>query len=168
MKWRRVTHESSGISCEVGRLTWRQKPLLATMIGEAFSPMIEAQAENAGQDAQIAAVRKALVALDDEILRPIFQAKVRDVQGLEGVTTGEELLEGAPDMHFILWLLNELVTDATVSGEEGKASGSPSTSSSAPTGDSASPAPSTELEAGPMHSTAPEMKADVPSSSRVA
>jgi len=167
-KWRRVTHEDTGISCEVGRLTWRQRPLMAAMIGEAFAPIVAVQVDGASGEEQARSVRKALAAMDEETLAPIFETKVRAVEGLEGITTGRDLLDEAPDLGFVLWLLNQLVSDASASEEEGKASGSPSTSSSVETAAGDSPVPSTVPEGGPTHSTAPEMTAGKVSSTRVA
>jgi len=167
-KWRRVTHEGTGISCELGRLTWKQKPAVLMAIVDAMKPLAKAEAEGGDGDAQIAALRKALGALDEDVLGPIFEARVRSVEGLEDVSTGRELFDEAPDMHFLLWVLQQMVADASVSDGEGKVSGSPSTSSTEPTAAGGSPAPSTEPEGGPSHSTVTETRPGTASSSQVA
>lgn len=174
--WKTVTHEETGISCELGRLTWRQRPILAGVVAEVWGPVRELVDLETGQArkgvselAQARAVRNAVDSLDEATLKPIFDTKVRNVQGLgEGAMTGLELLEEAPSIEFIMWLVSEMVNEATPTEEEGKASDSPSTSSTGPTADSASPAESIEPAAGASPSTVTETQTEGGSSSRVA
>ena len=172
MKWRRITHEESGISCDVRNLTWRQKPLVAAMVAEVFGPTLELVGPDGKPEsgtspvAMAGALRQAVDKLDDTVLRPIFRERVQNVAGLEGVTTGEQLLEEAPDIRFILYMLNALLNESTVSDEEGKASGSPSTSSMEPTAGSGSRAPSTAPGDGASLSTAGAIPTGPPSYSK--
>lgn len=174
MEWRRVRHEPTGISCEIGRLNWREKPLVAATIADVFGPFLDffdrdgKLREGVTRSDEVKALRQCVETLDEQKLRPIFERKIRNVEGLEGVTSGAELYEEAPDMRFIIWLLHEMVGRSSLSEEEGKASGSPSTSSTGQTGNSGSPAPSTGPEGGPSPSTVPETQSASESSSQVA
>ena len=164
-KWQRVTHEGLGISLEIGRLSYSQKPQLAVMAADVLGPLL---AVGGGDEAgstlaqKSAALKEAFSKLDAELIGDVFEHKVRDVQGVETedgpVTTGKELLEVA-DQTILMWVLTSLVSANQLSDQEGKASGSPSISSTEATPSSISPAANTEPGDGATPSTVMETPA---------
>lgn len=195
-KWRRVTHEGTGISLEVGRLSYSQKPQLAVMVAEVMGPLMAVRGAGAGEKdgkaedgkaddltpAQMAqqaaalagksaALREAFSKMDPELIADVFEHKVRNVQELETedgpVTTGKELLD-VVDQTILMWVLTSLVSANQLSDQEGKASGSPSTSSSSATESSGSPAVSTAPADGATPSTAKETPTEGESSTQLA
>lgn len=122
--------------------------------------------ENAGEIGA-AAIDRVSKALDPEFLRRVFANYVQNVTGVQDETgartDGPVLLEFADD-DFLISVLLGLLNKGKVSAEEGKASGSPSTSGSEGTaGASASPATSTANAGGIAPSTATPTTANVPS-----
>jgi len=176
-KWRRVTHGETGISCEVGRLVYSQKPLLAAMIADVFGAVLSLRGEDGtaregvSVEETTAALRTAFGKLDGEMIEKMFRDKVRDVQGLETedgpVTTGVELLEVA-DQGLVMWALQEIVSSSDLSVDQGKAFASPSTLPPEKTLDSGSPAESTGSAGGATPSTAEATPTESESSSQVA
>lgn len=166
-KWQRVTHEGMGISLEIGRLSYSQKPQLAVMAADVLGPLL-AVGGGGGDEAgftlaqKSAALREAFSKLDAELIGDVFEHKVRDVQGVETedgpVTTGKELLELA-DQTILMWVLTSLVNANQLSDQEGKASGSPSTSNTEATPSSISPAANTVPGDGATPSTVMETPA---------
>jgi hypothetical protein len=176
-KWQRVTHEETGISCEVGRLTYSQKPLLAAMIADVFGVMAELRDEKGKAKGGVTltqttdSLRDAIGKLDGDMIERLFEHRVRNVEGLETedgvVKTGAELLELA-DQDILMWVIGEIAKHSNLSAKQGKASASPSTSLPETTPASDSPAESTESADGPSPSTAEETPTESASSSRVA
>lgn len=176
-KWRRVTHEGTGISCEVGRLLYSQKPLLVAMIADVFGAVSELRDEdgNPKKSATMAettvVLRNAFAKLDGEMVERLFRDRVRDVEGLETedgpVTSGLDLLALADD-ELVMWVLGEITKNSDLAENQGKALGSPSISSSEPTLDSDSPVKPIVNADGPSLSTVGETPVGTASSSQVA
>lgn len=179
-KWRRITDEETGISLEVGRLRYSERPRLASIWADIYGGLTEeARADEATLRARVAedpalairmmrVQREMIEKIDPEFVEKLFEKRVRGVEELETedgpVTSGPGFLELA-DERLIFWVLMELLTDGTVTEEEGKGSASPSTSQPPETGASVSAASSTDNGGGAMHSTAPPIPLGAPSSS---
>lgn len=165
-KWRTVTHEELGITVDLGRLNYLQLPRLSVMMANVVAPLapfqkgLSDEPEKSESPAVLAektaALKESAAGLDGELIEDVFQHKVRRVQGLETedgpINTGKELLEVA-DQVILMWVLTELVSGSQMSAEEGKASGSPSTSASEAPPVSVSPVVSTVPAAGVPPST---------------
>ena len=182
--WQRITDEVTGISCEIGRLTYLEKPEVAVLVGQVWGKIHRFQKEHGGSDGevdaskvspedQVTVLRDAYSALreKDDFVAGIFREKVRNVAELEdergSITTGERLKEVA-DEHILMWILGALLNRASLTDAEGKASGSPSTSSIPGTAASSSAASSTGAASGTTPSTAPAILPVKVSSSREA
>lgn len=181
-KWRRITYDG-GISLEVGRLRYSEKPALAAMAAEVFGARgdlpddIEAfKKEVLAKPSLALSLAKSasdmVSKIDPVLVDALFEHRVRNVQGVETedgpVKTGLELLE-LVDHQFIMWVLAELLSGGSVTEDEGKASGSPSTSPVEGTPVvSASDAASTASADGPSPSTVEPTPPEKASSSRVA
>jgi len=171
-KWRQVTNEDSGYSCEIGRLTYAEKPILSAMMAEVFSDVASLQG---GGDItplqQATAVRESFQRMDHGLLQRLFETRVRNIQEIETedgpVTTGAELFEVA-DQEILLWVCAEWVRGSSLSEAEGKVSESPSTSSLTGPRPSDSDAGSTASEDGSSPSTVPETAPATASSTQVA
>jgi len=176
-KWRRVTHEETGVSCEVGRLTYSQKPLLVAMMADVFGVVGGLRDEDGTPKAGItmsettATLRGAFAKLDIPMIENLFKHRVRNIEGLETeegpIKTGSELLEVVND-ELLMWVLGEITSNSELSEEQGKASGSLSTSPSETTPASDSPAESIVSEDGHSRSTVEGTSTGRASSSRVA
>lgn len=108
---------------------------------------------------------KFLAGTPPELIERFFADYVKDVEGVEDedgpVTTGPGLYQVA-DGELVMFVLSALRTHSSLTDEEGKGSGSSSTSVAPPrTADTSSAAPSTGVEGGPESSTATETPSGV-------
>lgn len=160
-KWSRITDPTTGISVEIGRLSYAEKPQLAAMLAAQFGIIQPLRVESTTAEERTAAVHAYFQAMDHDLVKAMFAVRVRAVQGVETedgpVTTGPQLLEIADD-HIIQWVLTELIRFSSMSVDEGKASRSPSTSSAGASGVSTSGAVPIASADGTTPSTVTEIQ----------
>lgn len=172
----KYTFKGEEISFELKHLTAFEERSVRAPVVRAMGAMDDLKTASEQQTGKIADVSAATLdkmnqSLSLEFTREVFEKYVRNVSGVcdeEGKprTDGAFLMEIADDA-FLWHILLRLLGNGKVSAEEGKASGSPSTSASvaAPASSvSVSPAASIESAASPTPSTATAMIERSPSS----